>query len=101
MGRVFMPHELKSIEVDVESKTFKINGENFGNGCTGFTITCDNYDSFSIRVEIDTTVVFSTFRGCEQTSNSITTNNPWPSWYSSRNEGGNDGEQVANDSSEV
>ena len=62
MERVFVPHELKTIEVDAEKKIFKINGEEVGRVCTGFTITCQRYDSFDIRVEVDTTVKFVSIR---------------------------------------
>lgn len=60
MGNLFVPHELKTIEVDTENKSFRINGEEFGKGCTGFTITCIP-EGFEIRVEIETTVHFATF----------------------------------------
>ena len=62
MDKIFVPHELKTIEVDTEKKMFRINGEEFGKDCTGFTITCQRYDSFDIRVEVDTTVRFVSIR---------------------------------------
>lgn len=62
MSNIFIPHELKTIEVDTKEKNFKINGEEFGRGCTGFTITCQRYDSFDIRVEVDATVRFVSIR---------------------------------------
>lgn len=62
MQEIFVPHELKSIEVDTEKKIFRINGEDFGKGCTGFSITCHKYDSFDIRVEINTAVKFVAIR---------------------------------------
>lgn len=49
MNKIFIPHELKTIEVDTEKKIFRINGENFGDGCTGFTISCTPGE-FKIRV---------------------------------------------------
>lgn len=58
MEKIFVPHELKTIEVDTEKKIFRINGEDFGDGCTGFLISCTPED-FQIRVEIDTTVHFA------------------------------------------
>ena len=30
MSKIFVPHELKTIEVDTEKKIFRINGEDFG-----------------------------------------------------------------------
>ena len=63
MRRIFVPHELKTIEVDVEKKIFRINGEDFGRGCTGFSITCYGYQEFDIRVEVDTTVHLVSIKG--------------------------------------
>ena len=60
MGKIFTPHELKTIEVDAEKKIFKINGEDFGDGCTGFLISCTS-DDFDIRVEVDTTIHFANY----------------------------------------
>lgn len=65
MSKIFIPHKLKTIEVDTEKKVFKINGEEFGRGCTGFRITCQRYDEFDIRVEVDTTVHLVTIRGSD------------------------------------
>ena len=62
MEKVFVPHELKTLEVDTEKKLFRINGEDFGKGCTGFQVICNCYDSFDIRVEIDTTVKYVAIR---------------------------------------
>ena len=62
MSAIFIPHALKTIEVDTEKKIFRINGEDFGKGCTGFSIICHKYDSFDIRVEIGTTVRYVTIR---------------------------------------
>ena len=66
MDKLFVPHELKTIEVDTEKKIFRINGEDFGKGCTGFRITCQRYDSFDIRVEVDKTVHLVSIRNGER-----------------------------------
>lgn len=81
MERIFVPHELKTIEVDTEKKVFKINGEDFGKDCAGFTITCHSYNSFDIRVEVGATVKFVSIRGncAAETEHPIR-----ESWYSSR-----------------
>lgn len=60
-----MPCELKTIEVDVEKKIFKVNGVPFGNNCTAFSISCEACEGFKIRMEIDTTVHFASY-GMEQ-----------------------------------
>ncbi len=69
MANLFVPHELKTIEVDTEKKIFRINGEDFGKGCTGFRITCHEYNGFDIRVEVDTTVHFASYRCSKCTGN--------------------------------
>lgn len=43
-SKIFTPHELKTIEVDVEKKIFRVNGEDFGKGCSGFSISCNTGD---------------------------------------------------------
>ena len=60
MNKIFVPHELKTIEVDTENKIFRINGEDFGRECTGFIISCTP-DGFRIDMEVDTTVHFATY----------------------------------------
>ena len=49
MSKIFVPHELKTIEVDTEKKIFRIKGEEFCEGCTGFMISCTPGE-FKIRV---------------------------------------------------
>lgn len=68
MSKIFVPHELKTIEVDVEKKIFKVNGEDFGYGCTEFSITCTGYREFSVRMEIDTKVRYIQYEQCERVS---------------------------------
>ena len=60
MKKIFIPHELKTIEVDTEKKIFRVNGEDFGCECTGFMITCAP-DDFRIDMEVDTTVHFASY----------------------------------------
>ena len=60
MKKIFVPHELKTIEVDAEKKIFKINGEDFGDDCTGFVISCTPKE-FRIQVQVDTTVSFANY----------------------------------------
>lgn len=55
-NNVYVPRRLKTIEVDTEEKIFKVNGENFGVGCTGFTICCNGPGLFDIQMDIDATV---------------------------------------------
>lgn len=75
--QVFVPRDLKSIEVDTEKRIFRINGEDFGKDCTGFSITCHKYDSFDIRVEVDTTVRFVSIKNGECVADKqYTTNTP-------------------------
>jgi len=55
MNELFVPHELKTIEVDVDKKIFRINGKDFGKDCTGFNISCDP-GKWDIRIDVDATV---------------------------------------------
>lgn len=55
-NNIFVPRELKTIEVDTEKKIFKVNGSDFGLGCTGFEISCSGPGLFDIRMELDTKV---------------------------------------------
>ena len=81
-NNVFAPHVLKSIEVDADEKIFRVNGEDFGAGCTGFTISCHDYESFDIRMEIENAVRFITIRDGECVSD---VEHPMGySWYSDR-----------------
>ena len=61
IDKILVPHELKTIQVDVDKKLFLINGEEFGKGCTGFTISCSTVKNFQVRVELDTTVCFASY----------------------------------------
>lgn len=63
VGEIFTPHELKTIEVDVKKKIFRVNGEDFGKGCTSFHIGCDanNGDFFEIGMRVDTTIKFANY----------------------------------------
>lgn len=60
-NKIFTPHELKTIEVDVEKKIFKVNGEDFGKNCTGFSISgaVGAFDQwFDITMNISSDVIF-------------------------------------------
>lgn len=61
--KIFVPHELKTIEVDVEKKIFRVNGEDFGKGCTGFQIFCNanhtkDNGMYSVYMEIESNIRF-------------------------------------------
>lgn len=64
LDKVFVPHELKTIEVDVEKKIFRVNGEDFGSRCSGFTIGCqagNKENWFDITVVINTNIVYANY----------------------------------------
>lgn len=89
VSKIFAPHELKTIEVDTEKKIFRVNGQDFGEGCTGFSISCCGYLDFDIRMEVDTTVRFVTIRNGELVSD-VERPNKAP-WFSDRPERTNNG----------
>ena len=60
-NKIFTPHELKTIEVDVEKKIFNVNGEDFGKHCTGFSISGavgDFNEWFDITMNVSSDIVF-------------------------------------------
>lgn len=63
--KIFVPHELKTIEIDVEKKIFRVNGEDFGKDCTRFSIGCSagrKHDEwFDITVRISTDVKYANY----------------------------------------
>lgn len=38
--KIFVPHELRTIEIDVEKKIFRVNGEDFASDCDEFVLRC-------------------------------------------------------------
>lgn len=60
--KIFVPHELKTIEIDVEKKIFRVNGEDFGKDCTGFSLCCSTKHSdaerYAVSMDIDTYMRF-------------------------------------------
>lgn len=86
MEKIFVPHELKTLQIDVENRIFLINGENFGEKCTGFTLTCTGVDEFQFRMELDAVVQYATYKGKNRTS--ATEHPVMKSWYSDRAESG-------------
>lgn len=61
MEKVFVPHELKTIEVDVEKKRFLVNGEPFGKHCTGFSISCEASEGYLVRMEIHAAIHYAEY----------------------------------------
>lgn len=59
--KVFVPHELKTIEVDVEKKLFLVNGEPFGEYCTGFSIWCEASEGYRVRMEINAAIHYAEY----------------------------------------
>lgn len=60
--KIFVPHELKTIEIDVEKKIFRVNGEDFGKDCTGFSLYCSTNHSdeerYAVSMDIKTDMRF-------------------------------------------
>ena len=60
--KIFVPHELKTIEIDVEKNVFRVNGEDFAKNCTGFNLDCsaniDNTERYSVCMDISTDIRF-------------------------------------------
>ncbi len=66
-NKIFVPHELKTIEIDVEKKIFRVNGEDFGKRCDKFYIYCstqhDREPSEFLKVDmrIGTQIAFGSY----------------------------------------
>lgn len=56
-----VPQEFKTLEVDAEKKIFKLNGVDFGDGCTSFSVSCYGGEEFNIRMEISKEVVLANY----------------------------------------
>ena len=60
--KIFVPHELKTVEIDVEKKIFRVNGEDFGKDCTSFNLDCStrrlDAERYSVCMDIDTDIRF-------------------------------------------
>ncbi len=66
-NKIFIPHELKTVEIDVEEKILRVNGEDFGKRCDEFYISCstkrDREPSEFLKVDmrIGTQIVFGDY----------------------------------------
>lgn len=66
-NKIFTPHELKTIEIDVEKKIFRVNGEEFGRDCDSFTISCSSKrergddEYLKVGMRINTTMKYANY----------------------------------------
>ncbi len=66
-NKIFVPHELKTIEIDVEKKIFRVNGEEFGKDCDHFAIFCSSQNNtpddefFKIHMRIGSEIKFGNY----------------------------------------
>lgn len=60
--KIFTPQKLKTIEIDVEKKIFRVNGEDFGKDCTSFSLDCSagrsNSERYAVCMDIRTDIRF-------------------------------------------
>lgn len=56
-----VPQEIKTLEVDTEKKIFRLNGIDFGRGCTYFSITCTGGKGFRIRMELEKRIICANY----------------------------------------
>lgn len=59
-GSIFVPHELKTLEIDNENNIFKINGEDFAHRCEELVITFDGSERHII-VHTTNKIEFATY----------------------------------------
>lgn len=55
------PNELKTVEIDVDKRIFKVNGEDFGDGCSEFSIHCEAGEGFKVYMQITSTLEFKSY----------------------------------------
>ena len=48
-----VPQEIKTLEVDVEKKIFRLNGIDFGDKCDYFSVSCTGGEEFKVRMELN------------------------------------------------
>lgn len=56
-----IPQEIKTLEVNTEKKIFKLNGVDFGDGCTDFSISCTGGEGFRIRMELSKRIICANY----------------------------------------
>ena len=56
-----IPNELKTVEIDFEKKIFKINGVDFGDDTTDFSINFEAGEGFNVYMDAHTKVRFATY----------------------------------------
>ena len=65
--KIFAPHELKTVEIDVEKKIFRVNGEDFGKNCDEFYISCSTKSNrepsefLKVDMRIGTQIIFGDY----------------------------------------
>lgn len=80
-NKLLPPTELKTIEVDVEKKIFRVNGKEFGKGTTAFSITLLAAEYYRITMETDTEVCIAEYRtwdGKKKTDRTYKRSGQWP-----------------------
>ena len=63
-NKIFVPHELKTIEIDVEKKIFRVNGEDFAKNCDSFSFTCQTgkFDEwFKVGMGVHTDIKYASY----------------------------------------
>lgn len=56
-----IPQEIKTLEVDVEKKIFRLNGIDFAEGCDFFSVECQGGEGFRVRMELNKKIVCTNY----------------------------------------
>ncbi len=56
-----VPQEIKTLEVDVEKKIFRLNGIDFADGCDYFSVSCEGGKGFHVRMELNKKIVCTNY----------------------------------------
>lgn len=56
-----IPQEIKTLEVDVEKKIFRLNGIDFAEGCDFFLVECQGGEGFHVKMELNKKIVCANY----------------------------------------
>lgn len=56
-----IPQEIKTLEVDVEKKIFRLNGIDFADGCDYFSVECKGGEGFHVRMELNKRIILANY----------------------------------------
>ena len=56
-----VPQEIKTLEVDVEKRIFRLNGIGFAEGCDYCSVSCEGGKGFHVRMELNKRIILADY----------------------------------------